>query len=77
MLLYFKLRFIHNLFAEYELKMDLTPGTPYFVMVEACNALQLCSTVVSKSLIGDASPPMAGLVRLGHSDYHNMYYNSR
>ena len=64
-------------FSEYDVKMDLISGKPYYIMIEACNSLLQCTQVISKALIGDDSPPMAGLVRLGHSDYHTIYFNSR
>ena len=56
---------------------DLTPGTPYYVNIEACNTVLLCTIVTSSALIADNTPPMPGVVKIGHTDEHSMYSSSK
>ena len=57
--------------------MDLVPGQPYFVYVEACNGVLLCSTAVSYQLVADDSPPIPGIVFVGMGDGHEYYQPNR
>ena len=45
--------------------------------VEACNTVMLCSRASSSPLIADNSPPMPGVVKVGHTDEHSMYTSSK
>ncbi|XP_061196785.1 uncharacterized protein LOC133205060 [Saccostrea echinata] len=44
-------------------------GIMYFVFVESCNGVRLCSKVHSDGIIIDKTPPIPGIISIGHSNH--------
>lgn len=43
----------------------------YYVVVEACNGVDLCSLMYSDGIILDKTPPVTGLVTIGQSKHES------
>ncbi|XP_046356064.2 uncharacterized protein LOC124134978 [Haliotis rufescens] len=52
---------------------DLPLGIKFYCSVEACNHAGLCSKSVSDGIILDNSPPVPGIVFVGHDGLHRKY----
>lgn len=57
--------------------VDLTPGEKYYVTVEACNAVSLCTAVSSDGVLPDNSQPIPGIISVGDSNKHTPYLPHR
>ena len=66
-----------NTFADICVMMDLTPGEKYYVTIEACNVVFLCTEVSSDGIVPDNSPPIPGIIFVGDSNRHSAYLPHR
>ncbi|XP_046569942.1 uncharacterized protein LOC124278267 [Haliotis rubra] len=53
---------------------DLPLGVKLYCSVEACNRAGLCSKSASDGIILDNSPPVPGMVFVGHDGHHRKYH---
>jgi len=57
--------------------LDFDLGVRYFCLVEACNAVELCSIQTSNGIIIDNSPPIPGIIHIGIAGMHSKYLSQR
>ncbi len=72
--------FLHFLVvSDVERAVHLVPGVAYYVTVEACNGVFLCTRSTSASVVTDNSPPLPGLVHSSPAQGGggSMYHSSR
>ncbi len=63
--------------SDYTWVQTFIPGVKYYNTLEACNGAGLCTVVSSDGIIMDRSPPVAGVVIVGHTDTHQKYHGHR
>lgn len=62
---------------EFSRPVLLRQGIGYYVTVEACNSVLLCTHSSSKKLIVDNTDPVPGKVFVGSGEEHQQYQYSR
>ena len=59
--------------SEFSMHSTFTPGQKYYTTVRACNGVGLCQKRCSDGIIMDNSPPIPGVVFVGHRERHQHY----